>query len=85
MKSFSSTLIALTLAFAPLVARASPVLGEVQHEAAAENEERVALATVYSSCKNNKQVALTFDDGPWVYAYVLLYSLSLVSDSLSNN
>ena len=32
------------------------------------------LATVYSSCKNNKQVALTFDDGPWVYACVVFPS-----------
>lgn len=30
-------------------------------------EERATLATVYSSCINSKQVALTFDDGPYVY------------------
>jgi len=29
---------------------------------------RAPLATVYYSCKNNRQVALTFDDGPFVYA-----------------
>jgi peptidoglycan/xylan/chitin deacetylase (PgdA/CDA1 family) len=27
------------------------------------------LATVYSSCTKNNTVALTFDDGPWVYMY----------------
>ncbi|KAJ7500330.1 hypothetical protein B0H11DRAFT_2225869 [Mycena galericulata] len=27
------------------------------------------LAAVYSSCKNPNEVALTFDDGPWVYLY----------------
>ncbi|KAJ7679289.1 carbohydrate esterase family 4 protein [Mycena polygramma] len=27
------------------------------------------MATVYSSCKVNGDIALTFDDGPWVYLY----------------
>ena len=27
------------------------------------------LAAVYTSCKKAKDVALTFDDGPWVYMY----------------
>jgi peptidoglycan/xylan/chitin deacetylase (PgdA/CDA1 family) len=31
--------------------------------------EKRALAKVYSSCVNSKQVALTFDDGPYVYMY----------------
>ncbi|KAJ7218270.1 carbohydrate esterase family 4 protein [Mycena haematopus] len=33
------------------------------------------MATVYSSCKNKGDVALTFDDGPWKY-------LTTVSDTL---
>ncbi|KAJ6512562.1 carbohydrate esterase family 4 protein [Mycena sanguinolenta] len=33
------------------------------------------MAAVYSSCKNAKDVALTFDDGPWIY-------LQVVSDTL---
>ncbi|KDQ57934.1 carbohydrate esterase family 4 protein [Jaapia argillacea MUCL 33604] len=29
--------------------------------------EKRALATVYTKCKNSNQVALTFDDGPYIY------------------
>jgi len=42
-------------------------------------EPRAALATVYSNCKNSKQVALTFDDGPWVYAYVFNLFCTILS------
>ncbi|KAF9517403.1 carbohydrate esterase family 4 protein [Hydnum rufescens UP504] len=31
----------------------------------ATSQPRASLATVYSSCVNDKQAALTFDDGPW--------------------
>lgn len=30
-------------------------------------EKRAPLATVYTSCKGSKNVALTFDDGPYIY------------------
>ncbi|KZS90369.1 carbohydrate esterase family 4 protein [Sistotremastrum niveocremeum HHB9708] len=32
-----------------------------------EGLEKRGLATVYTSCKNANQVALTFDDGGWIY------------------
>lgn len=51
------------------LALAKPLLDSPELAGSADNEERVALATVYSSCKNSKEVALTFDDGPYVYAY----------------
>jgi len=61
----------ITLALATF-ASAAPLIGSPANANGVEeqvNEPRVPLAAVYSSCKNNKQVALTFDDGPWVYAY----------------
>lgn len=64
MKSF------FALSFLIASALAKPLLDSPELAGAADNEERVALATVYSSCKNSKEVALTFDDGPYVYAYV---------------
>ncbi|KAF9517398.1 carbohydrate esterase family 4 protein [Hydnum rufescens UP504] len=33
----------------------------------ATSQPRASLATVYSSCVNNKQAALTFDDGPYLW------------------
>ena len=33
----------------------------------ATNAPRATLATVYSSCVNPKQAALTFDDGPYLW------------------
>ncbi|KAJ7787723.1 carbohydrate esterase family 4 protein [Mycena olivaceomarginata] len=41
----------------------------------AESRQQTGLATVYSSCKVKGDVALTFDDGPWVY-------LNQISDTL---
>ncbi|KAJ6620018.1 glycoside hydrolase/deacetylase [Mycena sp. CBHHK59/15] len=34
-----------------------------------EHRQGGPLAKVYSSCVNKNDVALTFDDGPWVYLY----------------
>jgi len=39
------------------------------HNQRAEDRRATPLAKVYSSCKNSNEVALTFDDGPWVYMY----------------
>ncbi|KAF7374280.1 Carbohydrate esterase family 4 protein [Mycena sanguinolenta] len=49
----------------------------VAHPMGADLEARQGgpKATVYSSCKNKGDVALTFDDGPWEY-------LQVVSDTL---
>jgi hypothetical protein len=38
----------------------------------ATNQARAELATVYTKCTGNKQAALTFDDGPYVWLYVFL-------------
>lgn len=63
-----SSLFSLAAALLSRSVLATPLLDTPALRAEAQNEERVPLATVYSSCKNNKQVALTFDDGPYVYA-----------------
>jgi len=72
IKSTSFVILALA-AFAST----APLLGSPSdaNGVEGENELRVPLAAVYSSCKNNKQVALTFDDGPWVYACVAILFL----------
>jgi peptidoglycan/xylan/chitin deacetylase (PgdA/CDA1 family) len=82
MLQFTSVtnLIALALAFAAFqVVSAFPLLlsGTNLNDAdrAAEPRENAPLATVYSSCKNNRQVALTFDDGPFTYAHDITNAL----------
>lgn len=72
MKSFAA-IAAFSAALVLPFVTASPLLEMQDSGAEGHNEERVALATVYSSCKNSKQVALTFDDGPYVYAYVFTF------------
>ncbi|KAJ6561695.1 carbohydrate esterase family 4 protein [Mycena capillaripes] len=39
------------------------------HPMGPEIEARQGMATMYSSCKVKGDVALTFDDGPWIYLY----------------
>lgn len=73
MKSFVA-IAAFSASFVLPFVAAGPLLEMPDHAGEGENVERVTLATVYSSCKNSKQVALTFDDGPWVYAYVSFLS-----------
>jgi len=67
MKGFFSSfaLIAFILTFGAFQITAAPA----PVESTDQLEPRAALATIYSSCKNNKQAALTFDDGPYVWLY----------------
>jgi peptidoglycan/xylan/chitin deacetylase (PgdA/CDA1 family) len=53
------------------------ITASVAVTAASIPRKRDNLATVYSSCKNPNQVALTFDDGPYLY-------LQNISDQLTN-
>ena len=68
MKGFFSSfaLVAFILTYGAFQITAAPA----PIESTDELEPRAALATVYYSCKNNKQAALTFDDGPYVWLYV---------------
>ncbi|KAF8335844.1 uncharacterized protein EI90DRAFT_3014456 [Cantharellus anzutake] len=69
-----------------LLVQASPILEgrepeelnerELNERELKEFQERAPLATIYSSCKNNKQVALTFDDGPYIYEHGIVDLLS---------
>lgn len=46
----------------------------------ATNQARATLASVYSSCTKPKTVALTFDDGPYVYLCVSLHGCLMFTD-----
>jgi len=72
IKSASSTGL-IALAFAAFTS-ASPLLNSPRNSKGVEGriEARNPLATVYNSCVNDKQVAITFDDGPYDYACVVI-------------
>ena len=65
----------IALAFTAFVS-ASPLLDSPSIANGVEglNEPRDSgpLATVYSSCINDRQIAITFDDGPYDYACVAI-------------
>jgi len=64
----------IALAFAAFVS-ASPLLDSPTNAKGVEgqSEARNPLATVYNSCINDGQVAITFDDGPYYYACVFIF------------
>ncbi|KAF9480888.1 carbohydrate esterase family 4 protein [Pholiota conissans] len=67
----SSTLLTLGLAIWGATANVIPVF----ENATEFSLDRRALATVYTKCTVAKNVALTFDDGPWVYMYDVVKAL----------
>jgi len=62
-----SAVLALLSLASPILAKSHSGVNRQSHH----HKERATmpLAAVYTSCKKAKDVALTFDDGPWVYMY----------------
>lgn len=62
----ASTVI-LALLSAVVSVQASPEASPEAAPRGATSQARATLATVYSACTVPKTVALTFDDGPYLY------------------
>ncbi|KAG8922972.1 hypothetical protein FRC01_013380, partial [Tulasnella sp. 417] len=62
-----SLLATLAAALPANLTERAPELGDLSEDEALALIERAPLATVYSKCTTANTVAITFDDGPYIY------------------